>query len=104
MTKRSLMWLVAVLAIFGLAATACGSDDDGDAGGDSGTTVADGGGDDGGDGGDTAAAGEGSIWVLLPDSATSDRWEKDDRRFFTEGFEAAGLVDGTDFTHRERRR
>ncbi|MDH4170698.1 MAG: substrate-binding domain-containing protein [Acidimicrobiia bacterium] len=95
MTKRSLMWLVAVLAIFGLAATACGSDDDGDAGGDSGTTVADGGGDDGGD---TAAAGEGSIWVLLPDSATSDRWEKDDRRFFKEGFEAAGLVEGEDFS------
>ena len=28
------------------------------------------------------AAGEGSIWVLLPDSATSPRWETDDRRFF----------------------
>ena len=39
----------------------------------------------------------GSIWVLLPDSATSDRWEKDDRRFFAEGFEAAGLAEGTDF-------
>ncbi|MDH3683452.1 MAG: substrate-binding domain-containing protein [Acidimicrobiia bacterium] len=45
-----------------------------------------------------AAAGEGSIWVLLPDSATSDRWEKDDRRFFKEGFEAAGLTEGTDFS------
>ncbi|MEX0983778.1 MAG: substrate-binding domain-containing protein [Actinomycetota bacterium] len=42
--------------------------------------------------------GEGSIWVLLPDTASSDRWEKDDRRFFTEAFEAAGLVDGEDFS------
>ena len=31
---------------------------------------------------------EGSIWVLLPDSATSARWETDDRRFFEEAFEA----------------
>ena len=36
--------------------------------------------------------------MLLPDTATSDRWEKDDRRFFKENFEAEGLVDGTDFT------
>ena len=34
---------------------------------------------------------EGSIWVLLPDSASSDRWETDDRRFFEEAFEAAGV-------------
>ncbi len=34
---------------------------------------------------------EGSIWVLLPDSASSDRWETDDRRFFSEAFEAAGV-------------
>ena len=46
------------------------------------------GGDEGGD--EAAAGGEGSIWVLLPDSATSDRWEKDDRRFFAEAFDAAG--------------
>lgn len=31
--------------------------------------------------------GEGSIWVLLPDSATSARWETDDRRFFIEAFD-----------------
>lgn len=36
--------------------------------------------------------GEGaSIWVLLPDSATSARWETDDRRFFREAFERAGV-------------
>ncbi|HEY5650035.1 MAG TPA: substrate-binding domain-containing protein, partial [Acidimicrobiia bacterium] len=45
-------------------------------------------------GGDIA----GPIWVLLPDSATSDRWENDDRRFFEEAFDAAGLTAGTDYT------
>ena len=41
-------------------------------------------------GGDDEGSGDGSIWVLLPDSASSDRWEKDDRRFFEEEFDAAG--------------
>ena len=36
--------------------------------------------------------------MLLPDTESSDRWEEDDRRYFTENFEAAGLVDGEDFT------
>ena len=40
----------------------------------------------------------GQIAVLLPDSASSARWENDDRRFLTESFEAAGLVEGEDFT------
>jgi D-xylose transport system substrate-binding protein len=35
--------------------------------------------------------------VLLPDTATSDRWEKDDPRYFAEAFEAAGLKEGDDF-------
>ncbi|MEM7336766.1 MAG: substrate-binding domain-containing protein, partial [Chloroflexota bacterium] len=35
--------------------------------------------------------GDGSIWVLLPDSASSARWETDDRRFFEEAFDAAGV-------------
>ncbi len=34
---------------------------------------------------------EGSIAVLLPDSASSARWEADDRRFFEEAFVAAGV-------------
>ena len=34
---------------------------------------------------------DGSIWVLLPDSASSARWETDDRRFFEAAFEAAGV-------------
>ena len=36
--------------------------------------------------------------MLLPDTESSDRWEEDDRRYFTENFEAAGLVEGEDFT------
>lgn len=38
-----------------------------------------------------AAQGDGSIAVLLPDSASSARWEADDRRFFEGAFEAAGV-------------
>ncbi len=38
-----------------------------------------------------AAACEGSIAVLLPDSASSARWEADDRRFLQEAFDAAGV-------------
>jgi D-xylose transport system substrate-binding protein len=43
------------------------------------------GGDDGG------GEGEGSIWVLLPDSATSPRWESDDRRYFEQAFTEADV-------------
>ncbi|MDM8531080.1 substrate-binding domain-containing protein [Anaerolineales bacterium HSG25] len=35
---------------------------------------------------------QGSIAVLLPDSATSARWENDDRRYFEENFEAAEVA------------
>src|SRR5215207_7053125 len=83
MSVSKRVWrVIATLAVVSLIAAGCGDDDDG------------GGGDEaGGDGG-----GEGSIWVLLPDTASSDRWEKDDRRFFGEAFEAAGLSEGDDFT------
>ncbi len=37
------------------------------------------------------AQSEGLIAVLLPDSASSARWEADDRRFFAQAFEAAGV-------------
>ncbi|MGH3048311.1 MAG: hypothetical protein ACRDNC_15125, partial [Gaiellaceae bacterium] len=70
---RRLLWLlVLAVAVLALAAAGCGGDDDEGAGD---TAAAD------GDGG-----GEGSIWVLLPDSASSPRWESDDRRFFGEAF------------------
>lgn len=41
--------------------------------------------------GNDEEGGEGSIWVLLPDSATSARWETDDRRYFREAFDDAGV-------------
>ena len=37
-----------------------------------------------------AAGGEGSVWVLLPDSASSPRWETDDRRYFERGVHRRG--------------
>ena len=83
MPRSKRTWLVvATLLVLSLVAAACG-DDDGDG---NGSAEGDGGG------------GEGSIWVLLPDTASSDRWEKDDRRFFAEAFEAADLSEGEDFT------
>ena len=40
---------------------------------------------------DEEAMDAGSIAVLLPDSASSDRWEADDRRFLEAAFDAAGV-------------
>jgi D-xylose transport system substrate-binding protein len=42
-------------------------------------------------GGDDEGSGDGSVWVLLPDSATSPRWESDDRRFFEQAFTEADV-------------
>ena len=47
---------------------------------------------------EAAEASTGRIAVLLPDSASSARWENDDRRFLQAAFEAAGMVEGEDFT------
>ncbi len=57
-----------LIVVFAMIATACSSDD-----------------------GDSGSSDEGSIWVLLPDSASSARWETDDRRFFEGAFDAAGV-------------
>lgn len=79
-------WLLAVLAalalVLAVVAAGCGGDDDDDEGAGTGTEEA------AATGGEAA---EGSIWVLLPDSASSDRWEKDDRRYFEEAFDEAGV-------------
>lgn len=98
-TKR-LTRLLGVFTALALLTAACASDDEG--GDDTSTedTTDDAGDDDAGDddaGDDDAASEEGSIWVLLPDSASSARWETDDRRFFAEAFSDAGLVEGEDF-------
>jgi D-xylose transport system substrate-binding protein len=72
-----------VLALV-LVVAACSSDSDSTtttaAGGDTTTTE--------------AMSDAGPIYVLLPDSASSPRWETDDRRFFDEAFTEAGI----DFT------
>src|SRR5215207_729602 len=82
--RRGLIW-IALVAALGLVTAACGDDDDDGTAEPTGAESA-------------PAGGEGSIWVLLPDTESSDRWEQDDRVYFTENFETAGLVDGEDFT------
>jgi D-xylose transport system substrate-binding protein len=72
---RGMLGLVAAV-VLALGAAACGGDDD-SASSDSG-------------GGKELS---GKIAVLLPDTKSSDRWEKADRRFFGEAFKAAGLSD-----------
>jgi D-xylose transport system substrate-binding protein len=69
------LFLFVALSALALTAAGCGGGDEEGGGGE---TAAGGGGGEGG--------GEGSIWVLLPDSASSPRWESDDRRFFDEAF------------------
>jgi D-xylose transport system substrate-binding protein len=71
------MFLALVFALTVVAA-GCGGDDEEAGGGDTGAATGGGG-------------GEGSIWVLLPDSASSPRWESDDRRYFTQAFDEAGV-------------
>jgi D-xylose transport system substrate-binding protein len=81
--KKTRLRIVTVLFALLLAlvtVAACGGDDDEGGGGGEATGEAEGGG-----------GGEGSIWVLLPDSATSPRWESDDRRFFQQAFTEAGV-------------
>jgi D-xylose transport system substrate-binding protein len=80
MGTRKLCAALAATAL-GFGVSACGGEDDKGAS----------------SGGSTAASTSapklnGKIAVLLPDSKSSDRWEKADRRFFQEGFKAAGLT------------
>jgi D-xylose transport system substrate-binding protein len=74
---RSKAWqIAAVMAAAGVLVFAgCGDDDDEGGGG-------------GGASGDTSQA---KIGVILPDAASSARWETADRRFLGEAFEAAGV-------------
>ncbi len=81
MKDRGIRALLGALAVFALVAAACSSNEGGGGGSPS-----------------AGAKAAGSIWVLLPDSASSPRWEADDRRFFGEAFDAAGLVEGDDYT------
>jgi D-xylose transport system substrate-binding protein len=73
--RRLLFLLALAVAALAFVAAGCGGDDD----------------EGGGDGGGEAAACDKSVWVLLPDSASSARWETDDRPAFEEALDAAGV-------------
>jgi len=81
MKGRGIRTWVVLFATLALVGAACGGDEG-----------------DGGDGGNGDGGGGGSIWVLLPDSATSPRWEGEDRPALKAALEAGGLVEGDDFT------
>src|SRR3954468_22564752 len=72
------MVVLATAALIALGGVACGSDDE------AADTPAKSGG--------TGKELQGKIAVLLPDTKSSDRWEKADRRFFEEAFKAGGLT------------
>ena len=84
MKNLKLIKIFATLTALMMILAACG-DGESDAGADDTSAAAT---------DDAGTDGDGSIWVLLPDSASSARWETDDRRFFKETFEAAGLTEG----------
>ena len=78
--SRRLVWLAlfALVAALAVVAAGCGGDDDE------------------GSGTDTEATGgtgecDKSIWVLLPDTASSPRWETDDQPYFENAFTEAGV-------------
>lgn len=73
MLLKRIFALVAML-VAALAIGACGGDDGGDEGG-----------------GEETAQAEGKIGVILPDAASSARWETADRKFLGEAFEEAGV-------------
>jgi D-xylose transport system substrate-binding protein len=71
--RRQLLAAFAVGTAGLLALTACGSDDETPSGGS------------------TSAAAKGKVGVILPDSASSARWETNDRPFLKSAFDAAGI-------------
>ena len=80
MVVKRIFALVAVL-VTALLVGACGGDEGGSAGG-------------GGGGGGGGGAGDqpgGKVGVILPDAASSARWETQDRKYLGEAFEKAGI-------------
>jgi D-xylose transport system substrate-binding protein len=79
-TRRRLQFVLLAF-VLGLAAVAsgCGGDDSTSTGAAATGTSASGG------------ACDKEIWVLLPDSASSPRWESDDRPYFDKAFNDAGI-------------
>ena len=87
-------WRKLTAATCGLAlvTAACGSDDEASSSESESTTGSEAAPATDGSSDPASADGEcGGIAVLLPDSASSPRWENDDRRFLAEAFDAAGL-------------
>lgn len=78
---KTRLHLVLLVFVFALAAVAagCGGDDSTSTGAAATGTGASGG------------ACDKEIWVLLPDSASSPRWESDDRPYFDKAFNDAGV-------------
>jgi D-xylose transport system substrate-binding protein len=68
---------LAGLSVLALGLTACGDDDDGGSG-------------NGGNGGNGAAAEGGKVGVILPDAASSPRWENNDRPALDQAITDAG--------------
>jgi D-xylose transport system substrate-binding protein len=81
--RRTHLTFAIGIAAAGLVLASCGDDDDGTATTDDGTPTA-----DETDGGDTPTA---TVGVILPDSASSARWETADRPFLQAAFDAAGV-------------
>ncbi|MET0150903.1 MAG: substrate-binding domain-containing protein, partial [Acidimicrobiales bacterium] len=75
--------LLALLLAFLFVVAACGDDSDDSSSSDD----TDGGGEAAGD----CATADSSIWVLLPDTESSDRWETQDKPLFEQAFEEAGI-------------
>ena len=80
--SRRLVWLalLALVAALAVVAAGCGGDDEESSGDTTGTET-------------TGGTGEcdKSIWVLLPDTASSPRWETDDQPYFENAVTEAGV-------------
>ncbi|CAA9514368.1 MAG: Xylose ABC transporter, periplasmic xylose-binding protein XylF [uncultured Solirubrobacteraceae bacterium] len=72
------MYALLTVLIAALVIGACGGDEEESAGG-------------GGGGGGGEAQAQGKVGVILPDAASSARWETADRKFLGEAFEEAGV-------------
>jgi D-xylose transport system substrate-binding protein len=83
--RHTRLGILAGLAAASLVLAACGDDtaDTADTAGEGGATA-------GAETGDSESGG-GKVGVILPDSASSARWETADRQFLQEAFEAAGV-------------
>ena len=80
--RKPSLWAVTGLAALSLTVSACGSDDDAATPAASGSSSG---------GSSSAAAPTGKVGVILPDAATSPRWEANDRPLLKAAFDKAGV-------------